>query len=487
MLTNVKKVFEGESGESSPNGHDTVRDVRDTTREVMPPSPSGVYRGYNGEIPKYKLAEDGLPPKAVYEIIRHEQMFDCQPDLNLSSFCTTFMEPEARQLIMDSLHVNFIDHDQYPQTEVIHRRCVAILADLLNAPKGGETYGTGTIGSSEAVMLAGLAHKWAWRNRRKAEGKPHDRPNIIYGGDVQIVWKKFARYFDVEERVAPMTKDTFVLTAEQVEELIDENTTCVCAINGTTFTGEQDEAHKINDLLLRVKREKGWDIALHIDGASGSFITQFTQPDTSPDFRLEQVKSINVSGHKTGLVYPGVGWVIFRDKSCFPEDLIFYVNYLGSEMPTATLNFSRGSSHILAQYYMFLRLGRQGFDRLAKMQMENAAYLSQKLVDSGRWEILGQPSIPVVGVKLKPNITRYNVFDVSFKLRERGWVVSAYTLPPDAEEIAMLRVVVRAHMNKDMCDILAEDIEKACRYLDEHGGTAKAPALHKKEKAQQHC
>ncbi|WP_108651532.1 glutamate decarboxylase [Dongshaea marina] len=445
---------------------------------------------FNCEVPRYEMPEDGMDSRAAYNIIKSEMFMDANPDLNLSSFVTTAMEPEAEKLIMENIHKNFIDHDMYPQSEEIHQRCVSILANLFHAPADCEPYGTATIGSSEAVMLAALAHKWNWRDRMKAQGKPTDKPNIVFGGDVQIVWKKFARYFDVEARIVPMEKDCYILTADKLDDYVDENTICVSAICGSTFTGEDDDIQGINDYLVRLEQEKGWNVPLHVDGASGGFIAPFVSPDYAWDFRLEKVQSINTSGHKYGMVYPGVGWVLFRDKSVFNEELIFYVNYLGGESPTATLNFSRGTSMILAQYYNFLRMGKAGYTCLMQTSMDNAQYLQQQLVESGLFKALNQGGVqkmPLVAIQLDEKVTRYNVFDVSNKLRERGWVVSAYTLPANAESIAMLRIVVRPHLNKDSCEILTRHILEACQYLEENGGSAKAPKLHDHHGAGHKC
>ncbi|HPJ72336.1 MAG TPA: glutamate decarboxylase, partial [bacterium] len=415
-------------------------------------------RYFKEEVPKFELPEKTMPANAAYQIIHDELKLNARPGLNLASFVTTWMEPEAERLISENLNVNFIDHDEYPQTEVIHHRLVNMLARLFNSPPDCASVGTATVGSSEAIMLALLSHKWTWRLKRQREGGPADRPNIVFGADAHICWEKFARYFDVEMRVVPLTKDRFFITAEQVEPLIDENTTCVGGILGTTCTGEADDFQGLDRLLVRIKRERGWDIPIHIDGASGGFTVPFTRPDLRWDFRLEQVKSINVSGHKFGLVYPGLGWVIWRDESDFPEELIFKVNYLGGWMPTYTLNFSRGSFPIIAQYYNFLRLGREGYAEIMGNCLENARYLAGRLEKSGKFEMINRGSLlPIVALRLREGTKGYTVFDLSEKLRERGWVVSAYTLPPDAQDLAVMRVVCREHFSRDMADILCRD------------------------------
>jgi glutamate decarboxylase len=418
-------------------------------------------------IPKYELPDEEMPANAAYQLVHDELNLDGNPALNLASFCTTWMEPEADKLIAESNNKNFIDHDEYPETEIIHERLVNMLARLFNSPEGSESVGTATIGSSEAIMLGLLAHKWTWRNKRKAEGKPFDKPNIIFGNDVHICWDKFARYFDVEPRIVPMEKDCYILKTSEVEKLIDENTICVGVILGTTFTGQHDPIEEINDMLLRVKKEKGWDIPIHVDGASGGFIAPFVYPDLKWDFRLEQVRSINVSGHKYGLVYPGLGWLVFRDEKDVPKDIVFTVNYLGGKMPTYTLNFSRGSSMVIAQYYNFLRFGREGYTKIMTNIVENAKYLSKKIMETGYFDSLNPDQLlPVVAVKLK-NKENFTLYELSDKIREKGWIISAYSLPPNAESIVIMRVVVRETFSRDMCDSLYADIVEAYKELKE--------------------
>lgn len=420
-------------------------------------------RYFSQSIPKYELPEKSMPASAAYQLIHDELNMDANPALNLASFVTTWMEPEANQLITENLHKNFIDHDEYPQTEVIHNRCVNILARLFNSPEESQSIGAATIGSSEAIMLGLLAHKWTWKKRAKDGAKP----NIIFGAEVHVCWKKFARYFDVEMRVIPLKKDLYTITAAEVEKRIDANTIAVGAILGTTYSGQADPIQEINELLIKIKKEKGWDIPIHVDAASGGFVSPFTHPEFEWDFRLEQVKSINVSGHKYGLVYPGVGWIIWREEKDFPEELMFKVNYLGGWMPTYTLNFSCNGAFVLAQYYNFLRLGREGYTQIMNTCLSNARSLSEKLKSSGKFEMINDAQmLPIVVFKLKDSIKNYTVYDLSSKIRERGWVVPAYTMPPDAEEIAVLRVVVRENFSYDMAEILYQDILEACSCLE---------------------
>lgn len=433
-------------------------------------------RYFRESVPKHKIPEKGMPANAAYQLVHDELNLDGNPSLNLASFVTTWMEPEAHKIIMANIHKNFIDHDEYPQTEVIHKRLVNMLAHLFNSPKECTSVGAATIGSSEAIMLGLLAHKWTWKKRRLAEGKPCNKPNIIFGADVHVCWDKFARYFDVEPRIIPITTDCFTVTAEKAEQRIDENTICVGVILGTTFTGQSDPIKEINDLLVRIKKTKGWDIPIHVDGASGGFIAPFVHPELKWDFRLPQVKSINVSGHKYGLVYPGLGWIIFRDETDLPEELIFKVNYLGGEMPTFTLNFSRGSAIVLAQYYNFLRLGKEGYRRIMNNTLANARYLAKRLANSGRFVMLNESQLlPIIALTLKET-ANFTVFDLSKKIRERGWIISAYTLPPNAEHLAIMRIVIREHFSRDMAEMLFNDIINACKELEKAGKKGRFPA-----------
>ena len=446
------------------------------------------YEDFQAEIPHDGFPIDGLVPRAALAQIEAHLWTDANPMLNLSSFVTTFAEPELKQLMSDYVHLNYIDHDMYPKSYDLEQKMVKMLHDLWNGPKDVEPYGTACVGSSEACMLAGLAHKWNWRQAREAAGKDSSRPNMVTGGNVQIVWKKFLKYFDVEPHIVPLKPGNYRLTAEHLDEYVDENTIRVVAIAGQTFTGEDDEIQAIHDWLDDYEKKTGISIPMHIDGASGGFVNPFLYPDYKWDFRLPRVHSINASGHKFGLVYPGMGWVIFRERKIFNEDLVFYVNYLGGESATATLNFSRNAAPIIAQAYMFLRLGYKGYERVMRLTVNNAEHLRDRLVESGYFKIMNETQrIPVVALTLKDEFKNFNEFDVSFKVREKGWVLSAYSMPPNAESVNSLRIVVRPHLNRNVINNLAEDIINTCKYLREHGGTATPPALHTHANAAPKC
>jgi glutamate decarboxylase len=436
------------------------------TRVETETTPTCGSRYFAETIPKYEIPDEGMPPRAAYQLIREELNLDGNPTLNLASFVTTWMEPEANQLIMDSVGKNFVDNDEYPQTEKIQTRVVNMLARLFNSSEKAESLGTATIGSSEAIMLGLLAHKWSWKKRREAEGKSYDKPNIVMGADVHTAWEKFALYFDVELKLIPLEKDRHIVTADGIKREIDENTICVGAVLGTTFTGQMDPIKEINDLLVNIKETKGWDIPIHVDAASGGFITPFLNPEIEWDFRLEQVRSINVSGHKYGLVYPGVGWLIFCDKHDLPKDLIFEVNYLGGLMPNYSLNFSKASNTIIAQYYNLIRLGKKGYQDILQILLVNAIYLAHKLENSGRFEVINKEILfPLVAVKLTED-AKFTVFDLSEKLRQKGWIVPAYTLPANADDVAVMRIVIRENFGRDMVEMLYTDIMKAYDSLD---------------------
>ncbi len=442
-----------------------LKNLKEEDRNLDPTFGS---RYFSEKIPQYSLNEKGMPSKAAYELIHDELSLDGNPTLNLASFVTTWMEDEADKLINENLGKNFIDIDEYPQTSKIQDRVVNILANLYHSPENCESLGMGTIGSSEAIMLGLLAHKWTWRNRREAEGKSIDNPNIVMGADVHTVWEKFAKYFDVELRLIPLKKDNFVVDVKDIEKRIDENTICVGAVIGTTFTGQMDPVEDINQLLLNIKQEKGWDIPIHVDAASGGFIAPFSNPELKWDFQLEQVRSINVSGHKYGLVYPGIGWLIFKDQSDLPEDLIFNVNYLGGLMPNYSLNFSKGSGMIIAQYYNLLRLGKEGYADIVNNMLLNANYLASNLEDLGVFEIVNPELLfPLVVVSLKD--TDFSVYDLSKLLRVKGWIVPAYTLPPNAEEKEVLRFVIKENFGRNLTDNLINDIKEAIDYLNKKG------------------
>jgi glutamate decarboxylase len=422
------------------------------------------------DAPAHKFPDGGMSATDAMRLVGEELALEGDPARNLATFVTTWMEPEAQKLIAANLHTNFIDHAEYPISAEIEQRCVRMLADLFNAP--GETTGARTQGSSEAIMLGALSLKWKWRKRREAAGKSTDSPNLVFGGDVHVVWDKFCRYFDVEPRIIPLQEGKYTIGPDDVEPHLDENTIGVAAVLGTTFTGHADDIPGINDLLLRVKEQKGLDIPMHVDAASGGFVWPFLYPHSEWDFRLDQVRSINVSGHKFGLVYPGIGWLIFREKDDLAKDLVFEENYLGKTDATFTLNFSTGSAMVLAQYFNFVRLGREGYAYVIGIMEENARNLAEQLEAQGDFELIDPDAeqLPLVAWRLAGE-KGYDEFDIAWQLSaERGWMVPAYTLPPNAQEVKVMRALVKETLSRAQIDHLASDIRDACATLEKKGG-----------------
>jgi glutamate decarboxylase len=418
-------------------------------------------------ISRNQMPQGPIAADIAYQLIHDELMLDGNARLNLATFVTTWMEPQAEKLMAECFDKNMIDKDEYPATAELEVRCVEILARLWHAPEADQATGCSTTGSSEAAMLGGLALKRRWQKARRAAGKDATKPNLVMGINVQVCWEKFANYWDVEMRLVPMSGDRYHLTADEAVKYCDENTIAVVGILGSTFDGSYEPIKDICDALDVFQQETGIDIPVHVDGASGAFIAPFLDPDLLWDFKLPRVVSINVSGHKYGLVYPGVGWVVWRDAAALPEDLIFWVNYLGDNMPTFALNFSRPGSQVVAQYYNFLRLGFDGYVTVQGYAREVATTLSAKLAELGPFELITKgDELPVFAFKLKDGIDNYSVFDVSNSLRERGWLLPAYTFPADRTDLAALRVVVKRGFTHDLGDHLIEDIKRQLPRLE---------------------
>ena len=427
----------------------------------------------SASLPKTKFPQKERDPRNVFSAVRDELMLDGNSRQNLATFCQTWVDEEIRDLMDLSIDKNMIDKDEYPQTAEIETRCVHMLADLWNSPDAENTLGCSTIGSSEAAMLGGLALKWQWRKKRATEGKPADKPNMICG-PVQICWHKFARYFDVELREIPLEGDRLIMSPEEVLKRVDENTIGVVPTLGVTFTCQYEPVKAVHDALDALQKETGLDIPIHVDGASGGFLAPFCAPDLEWDFRLPRVKSINTSGHKFGLAPLGAGWVVWREAKDLPEDLIFNVNYLGGDMPTFALNFSRPGGQIIAQYYNFLRLGREGYAKIHNACYETAQYLSAEIGRIGPFEIIfdgdSRKGIPALAWKLKEDkaIGGYTLYDLADRLRSRGWQVPAYSMPAHREDLVVQRILVRHGVSRDLAGLLIDDLKRAVAYFEKH-------------------
>ncbi|XXF79982.1 glutamate decarboxylase [Myxococcaceae bacterium GXIMD 01537] len=422
------------------------------------------------EMPKYKIPEHEHAAEHAYQVVHDELMLDGNSRQNLATFCQTWSEPQVHKLMDECLDKNMIDKDEYPQTAEIETRCVAMLADLWNSPEAESTIGCSTTGSSEAAMLGGLALKWRWRKRREKEGKPTDKPNLICG-PVQICWHKFARYFDVELREVPMEHGRLGLSPEEVLKRCDENTIGVVPTLGLTFTLQYEPVADICAALDDLQKRTGLDIPVHVDAASGGFIAPFIHKDVVWDFRLPRVKSINASGHKFGLSPLGCGWAIWRDRAELPNELIFWVNYLGGNMPTFALNFSRPGGQVVAQYYNFLRLGREGYRKIQQACSDTAAFIASELAKMGPFDIIydGRGGIPGVCWTAKKGVkTPYTLYDLADRLHERGWQVPAYSMPANRQDLVVQRVLVRHGVSRDLAGALVEDIRACLDFFKKH-------------------
>jgi len=434
-------------------------------------------------IPKFHIPQKGLAPQQAYDLIHDELLLDGNSRQNLATFCTTWVDSEVRKLMDENIDKNMIDKDEYPQTAEIESRCVHILADLWHAPHASGTAGCSTTGSSEAAMLGGLALKWNWRKKRQAAGKSTEKPNLICG-PVQVCWHKFARYFDVELREIPLKPGAVCTTADQLAEFCDENTIGVVATLGVTFTCVYEPVEEFAKALDELQAKTGLDIPLHVDGASGGFVAPFLHQDLKWDFRLPRVKSINTSGHKYGLSPLGVGWIIWREATDLPDELVFNVDYLGGNMPTFALNFSRPGGEIIAQYYNFLRLGRNGYTRIHQTCADTAAMLARELETIPHIEMLydGQGALPAVCYKLKtPEKCGFTMYDLSERVRMRGWQIASYPLPANRQQTVVQRILVRHGVTGDMASLLVEDIKRAVKHLEKnpvHHSEAKGSAGH---------
>lgn len=445
------------------------------THQVNKTNLESVYDLYTQEasvkaLHKFKISEISNDPELIKDLILDELLLDGNAKQNLSTFCQTYTDSYTREIMDQCIVKNMIDKDEYPQTAEIEARCVHILADLWNSPSSSTTLGCSTTGSSEAAMLGGLAMKWRWRKKREAEGKPTDKPNIITG-PVQVCWEKFARYFDVEIRQIPMEHGRLLMNAEEVLKRADENTIGVVPTLGVTFTLQYENVKEISDALDQLQKDTGLDIPIHVDGASGGFLAPFIQKDLVWDFRLPRVKSINTSGHKFGLSPIGVGWIIWRDKEDLPEELIFNVNYLGGEMPTFALNFSRPGGQVIAQYFNFLRHGREGYEKIQQACADHGKYIAQEIEKIGLFDVLynGEGGIPGACWMLKKDVNPgFSLYDLTDKLRSRGWQVASYSLPTDCQDMVIQRVLIRHGFSRDMAELLLDDLKRSIEYFQKH-------------------
>ncbi|MFT4202100.1 glutamate decarboxylase [Gordonia sp. (in: high G+C Gram-positive bacteria)] len=445
-------------------------------------SPVFQREGEATSLPRYEIADDMLMADTAYQIVHDEAMLDGNARLNLATFVSTYMDREAQQLYAETVDKNMIDKDEYPATAAIEERCWKIIGNLWHNPDIGKAIGTSTIGSSEACMLGGLALKRHWQERRRGAGQSTEKPNIVLSTAVQVCWEKFCNYFEVEPRWVPVSKKHLVLDGHELEKYVDENTIGVVAIMGQTYTGLFEPVKKIAEKLDQIQADTGLDVKIHVDGASGAMVAPFTHPDLEWDFRVDRVVSINTSGHKYGLVYPGVGWVVWRSAADLPESMVFHCSYLGGDMPTLALNFSRPGAQVLLQYYQLLRLGRTGYQAVQQGSLNVAKFLSSAIGEMGPFELISKgDTIPVFAWVLKDGYTKnWTLYDLQDRLRLRGWLVPAYPMADDLADMTLQRIVVRAGLSHDLAEALLADIQTEVDYLDRLEGPipTEEPAEH---------
>ncbi len=424
--------------------------------------------GESTELARFSIPDAGSLPETAYQIVHDEVALDGNARLNLATFVGTWMDSYAEKLFVKTFDKNLIDRDEYQATGAIESRCLVMLADLWHAPDPQSSIGASTTGSSEACMLGGLALKRRWQHARRSAGKSASSPNLVMSSAAQVCWKKFCNYWEVEPRIVPISDEHRVLDGHDLGSYVDENTIGVVAIFGVTYTGMYEPVKRIAAALDEIQASRGFDIPIHVDGATGAFVAPFTQPEIVWDFRVSRVASINVSGHKYGLTYPGLGWVLWRDPTVLPEDLLFHVTYLGGETPTIGLSFTRPGAQVLLQYYLFLRLGREGYRRVQLAMHDVARYLSQELVKMPQLELWSDGSdIPALTWRLREGYTtNWNLHHLSDRLRMKGWQVPTYSLPDDLAELTVQRIVIRNGLSRDLAEVFVADLHAEMAYLD---------------------
>ncbi len=421
--------------------------------------------------PAERIPQHRTRAEIAYQMVKDETFPQTQPRLNLATFVTTYMDEYGTRLMNEAVGINYIDETEYPRVAVMCGRCINMVANMWNTPEKGE-WKTGAvgIGSSEACMLGGVAAWLRWRERRKAEGKPYDKPNLVMSTAYQVVWEKFCQLWQIEMRTVPITHEHPTLDIDAALKMCDENTICIVPIMGVTWTGMNDDVEALNDALEKYNAKTGYDIPIHIDAASGGFIMPFLYPEKKWDFRLKWVYSISTSGHKYGLVYPGLGWVVWKDKKYLPKDMSFSVNYLGASISQVGLNFSRPAAQILAQYYNFIHLGVEGYTEIHSNAMDIAKYCHKAIGKMPCFRNYSETlENPLFIWTMNPDYekdAKWTLFDLQDKLMQSGWMVPAYTMPKDIEDMVVMRIVVRQGMSRDMADMLIEDITNAVAELE---------------------
>lgn len=424
----------------------------------------------NQSIPKYELAKKSIAPQVAYRLIKDDLLDEGNARQNLCTFCQTYMDDEAVKLMAETLEKNAIDKSEYPQTTDLENRCVNILADLWHAPKDESFMGTSTVGSSEACMLGGMAMKFRWRNRAKALGMDvtSKKPNLVISSGYQVCWEKFCVYWDIEMRLVPMDEEHMSINVDKVLDYVDDYTIGVVGILGITYTGKYDDIKALDKKLEEYNKTAKLTVPMHIDAASGGMFAPFIEPELEWDFRLKNVVSISTSGHKYGLVYPGIGWVLWRDKEYLPQELVFDVSYLGGKIPTMAINFSRSASQIIGQYYNFLRYGFEGYRQIHQRTKDVAMFLASELEKTGLFQIYNNgENLPIVCYKLRDDVkVDWTLYDLADRLLMKGWQVPAYPLPADLQDTIIQRIVCRADLSHNLAELYLRDLKAAIEDLN---------------------
>lgn len=424
----------------------------------------------NESIPKYELAKKSIAPQVAYRLIKDDLLDEGNARQNLCTFCQTYMDDEAVKLMAETLEKNAIDKSEYPQTTDLENRCVNILADLWHAPKDESFMGTSTVGSSEACMLGGMAMKFRWRNRAKALGMDvtSRKPNLVISSGYQVCWEKFCVYWDIEMRLVPMDEEHMSINVDKVLDYVDDYTIGVVGILGITYTGKYDDIKALDKKLEEYNKTAKLTVPMHIDAASGGMFAPFIEPELEWDFRLKNVVSISTSGHKYGLVYPGIGWVLWRDKEYLPQELVFDVSYLGGKIPTMAINFSRSASQIIGQYYNFLRYGFEGYRQIHQRTKDVAMFLASELEKTGLFQIYNNgENLPIVCYKLRDDVNvDWTLYDLADRLLMKGWQVPAYPLPADLQDTIIQRIVCRADLSHNLAELYLRDLKAAIEDLN---------------------
>ncbi len=475
MSNNTNHCYDPTTMDGSDQLHQHIKEkmqllvqseLRDAHNSLSDATPLFASAATAKPMPTDRLNDDPIRPEVAYQMVKEETYAQCRAELNLATFVTTYMDPYATRLMNQSININYIDETEYPRIALMSARCINILANLWNSSEDAEwKCGALAGGSSEACMLGGVAAWLRWRERRKAEGKSLDRPNIVISSGLQVVWEKFAQLWQIELREVPLSDQHITLDPKAAVELCDENTICVVAIAGVTWTGLNDDVEALNSALMDHNKATGNNIMIHVDAASGGFILPFLRPELKWDFRLECVASISTSGHKFGLVYPGIGWVVFRDRALMPGDMAFSVNYLGANITQVGLNFSRPAAQVLGQYYQFVRLGFNGYKAVQQASMDVSEYLHSEIDKFKEFKNYSHEVVnPLFIFSMDSAFQRdakWTLYDLQDRLQQKGWMVPAYTLPNNLSDRVVMRIVTRQGFTRDMADMLLGDIRAA--------------------------